>query len=152
MFKTKKLLFDRIFWAMELAKESERILKRFWFDRKTIQTPFMEISDESNTILSYIERTRTSFFEHRTNSNMFIYWWSNSNTLILASNDRTSNFKPNSAFTRFTKLLFGLIRTSLFRTSNELERVHLLVIELKRPIIGFERSNIEHCLTHHYKN
>ena len=29
-------------------------------------------SDVSNTILSNIDRTRTSFFEHRTNSNMFI--------------------------------------------------------------------------------
>ena len=30
-------------------------------------------SDGSNTILSNIDRTRTSFFEHRTNSNVFIY-------------------------------------------------------------------------------
>ena len=30
------------------------------------------ISDVSNTILSNIDRTRTSFFEHRSNSNMFI--------------------------------------------------------------------------------
>ena len=37
------------------------------------------------------------------------------------------------------------------RTSNELERVHLLVIELEHPIFGFERSNIEHCSTHHYQ-
>ena len=103
----------------------------------------MRISDGSNTILSNIERTRTSFFEHRTNSNVFIYWWSNSNTLFMASNDRTSNFEPNRAFTRFTKLLFELTRTSLFRTSNELERVHLLVIEPEHPIFGFEHSNIE---------
>ena len=47
----------------------------------------------SNTILSNIKRTRTSFFEHGTNSNVFIYWWSNSNTLILTLNDQTSNFK-----------------------------------------------------------
>ena len=32
----------------------------------------VESSDVSNTILSNIDRTRTSFFEHRTNSNMFI--------------------------------------------------------------------------------
>ena len=101
------------------------------------------ISDGSNTILSNIERTRTSFFEHRKNTNVFIYWWSNSNTLFLASNDRTSNFEPNRAFTRFTKSLFELTPTSLFRTSNELERVHLLVIKLKHSIFGFERSNIE---------
>ena len=48
-------------------------------------------SDEANTILSNIDRTRTSFFEHR----------------------------------------------------NELEHVHLLMIELEHPILGFERSNIE---------
>ena len=47
-------------------------------------------SDGSNTILSNIERTRTLFFEHRTNSNVFIYWWSNSNTLFLALNEPTS--------------------------------------------------------------
>ena len=101
------------------------------------------LSDGSNTILSNIERTWTSFFEHRTNSNVFIYWWSNSNTLFLASNDRTSNFEPNRALNRFTELLFKLTRTSLFWTSNELKRVHLLVIELEHPNFGFERSNIE---------
>ena len=76
-------------------------------------------------------------------SNMFIHWSSNSNTIFLASNDRTSNFEPKRASTRFTKLLFELSRTSLFRTSNELERVHLLVIELEHHIFGYERSNIE---------
>ena len=35
-------------------------------------TPLQIASDGSNTILSNIDRTRTSFFEHRTNSNMFI--------------------------------------------------------------------------------
>jgi len=74
---------------------------------------------------------------------MFICWWSNSNTLFLASNDRTSNFEPNTVFTTFTKLLIELTRTSFFRTSNELERFHLMIIELERPIFGFERSNIE---------
>ena len=96
-----------------------------------------------------IDRTRTSFFEHRTNWNMFICWWSNSNTLFLASNDQTSNFEPNTVFTTFTKLLIELTRTSFFRTSNELERVHLMVIELEHHIFAFECSNIEHCSTHH---
>ena len=50
-------------------------------------------SDVSNTILSIIKQTQTSFFEHRTNSNMFIYWRSNLNTLFLALNDHTSNFE-----------------------------------------------------------
>ena len=35
------------------------------------------VSDGSNTILSNIERTRTSFFEHRTDMNVFIIWESN---------------------------------------------------------------------------
>ena len=48
----------------------------------------------SNTISLNIERTRTSFFEHRTNSNVFIYWWLNSNTSILASNEQTLNIEP----------------------------------------------------------
>ena len=100
-------------------------------------------SDGSNTILSNIDRTRTSFFEHQTNSNVFICWWSNSNTLFLASNDRTSNFKPNIAFTTWTKSLIELTWTSFFRTSNKLKRVHLMVIERKHPIFGFERSNIK---------
>ena len=91
-------------------------------------------SDGSNTILSNVERSRTSFFEHRMNSN----------TLFLASNNQTSNFELDKAFTRFTKLLFELTRTSLFRKPKELERFHLLVIELEHPIFGFE-----HCLTNH---
>ena len=54
-----------------------------------------------------------------------------------------SNFKPNKAFTRSTKLLIELTRTSFFRTLNEFKCVHLLAIKLKHPIFGLERSNIE---------
>ena len=96
----------------------------------------MEISNGSITILSNIERTRTSFFEHWKNSNMFIYWWSN-------SNERTSNIEPNRAFTTFTKLLIELTRTSFFRTLNELEHVHLMGIKLEHPIFSFELLNID---------
>ena len=49
------------------------------------------ISDGLNTILLNNEKTRILFFKHRTNSNLFIYWWSNSNILFLALNKRTSN-------------------------------------------------------------
>ena len=56
---------------------------------KTLRDP----SDGTNIILSNIERTWTSSFQHWTNSNVFIYWWSNLNTLFLASNGRTSNFE-----------------------------------------------------------
>ena len=48
------------------------------------------------------------------NSNVFIYWWSDWNTQFLASKDQTSNFEPNMAFTRFTKLLIELTGTSFF--------------------------------------
>ena len=110
-------------------------------------------SDGSNTILSNIDRTRTSFFEHRTNSNVFIYWWSNSNTLFLASNERTSNIEPNRAFTKFTKLLIELTRTSCFEhrtnsnvfiywklNSNTLFLPSNDRIELSKTPIGWWRS------------
>ena len=84
---------------------------------KTFLILLMKISDGSNTILLNINRTRTSFFE--------------------------SNIEPNRAFTKFTKLIIELTRTSFFRTSNEFKRVHLLEIELGHPIFAFERSNIE---------
>ena len=50
-------------------------------------------SDGSNTILSNIEQTRASFFKHRTNLNVFIYWWLNSNThfWLQMIEHRTSN-------------------------------------------------------------
>ena len=34
-------------------------------------------------------------------------------------------------------------QTPFYRTSNKLERVQLLTIELEHPIFGFERTNIE---------
>ena len=51
--------------------------------------------------------------------------------------------EPNRAFTRFTNPLIELTWTSFFRTSNEIERVHLLVIELEPPTFGFKWSNFE---------
>ena len=51
---------------------------------------------------------------------MFIYGRLNSNSLFLASNDETSNFEPNRAFTRFTKLLIKQTQTSFYRKSNKL--------------------------------
>ena len=47
------------------------------------RTPFYQTSIEHEHHFSNIDRTRTSFFEHRTNSNMFINHKSNI--------DRTSN-------------------------------------------------------------
>ena len=45
-------------WQSQLTKKGKGVMPK--------------ISDVSNTILSNIDRTRTSFFEHLTNSNMFI--------------------------------------------------------------------------------
>ena len=80
----------------------------------------------------YLVIGRTPFFSNiqRTWTCSFIFWWLNWNTLFFALNNWTSNFKPNRAFTRFTKLLIELTRTSFFRTSIKLESVHILVIEL----------------------
>ena len=99
--------------------------------------------DGSNTILSNTKQSQTSFFEHRTNSNVFIYWWSNSNILVLASKEQTLNIELNKAFTRYIKLLIELTQRSFLRTSNEPKHVHLIVIKLEHAIFGFKRSNIE---------
>ena len=60
-----------------------------------------------------------------------------------------TNIEPNRAFTKFTRLLIELTRTSFFRTANKFEHVHLLVIELKHPIFAFEHrtSNIVRPIT-----
>ena len=73
------------------SSECQKLL--FWL--MMCRTPFYWTSNEH----------RTTSFEHRTNLNMFFYWWSNSNTLFLASNDLISSFEPDRAFTRFTKML-----------------------------------------------
>ena len=36
-----------------------------------------------------------------------------------------------------------IVSNIIFRSSNELKNLHLLVIELKHPILGFDLSNIE---------
>ena len=84
------------------------------------------------------------FIEHGTNSNVIFFLTSNELECVfkLASNERTSNNEPNRPFTRFSNLLMELTQTSFFRTSNQLERVHLSVIEHEHPIFGFEGSNI----------
>ena len=67
----------------------------------------------------YIERTQIcSSMGDRTRTHCFWH--------------QTSNFKPNKAFIRFTKLFIKLTRTSFFRTSNKLQRGYLLVIEHTR--------------------
>ena len=47
------------------------------------------------------------------------------------------------ARTRITKLFIEWSQTTYFGTSNGLERVHLLVIKLEHPIVGFEQLNIQ---------
>ena len=60
--------------------------------------------------------------------------WTNSNTQFMALNKQTLNIRPNWAFNRFTKSLIEQFRASFFGTSNRLQRVHLLVIELEHPV------------------
>ena len=92
--------------------------------------------------------TRTSFFEHLTNSNVFIYWWSNLNNWILASNEWTSNIEPLLYLLKYSSNRF---EHHLFWTSNSFEHVHLLVIYLEHPIFSFEQLNFKHSSTHHYE-
>ena len=100
-----------------------------------------EIQNGSNTILSNIERSRSSFFELRMYSNMFIYWWwSNSNTLFYCLG-KVEHWTLN--LLDLLNYSSNSIRRHFFWTSNELEHVLLLVIELEHPIFGFKRSNIE---------
>ena len=80
---------------------------------------FSTTSDGSNTILSNIKWTRTSFLEHRTNTNVVIYLWLNSNTWILASNKRTSNIKPKNP--SLDLLIHWTDSSIIFQTPNELE-------------------------------
>ena len=56
------------------------------------------------------------------------------------------------AFNRFPKLFIAQTQTSFFRTSNRLEHVHLLVIELEHPFLASNdrTSNFKHSSTHHY--
>ena len=102
------------------------------------QTPFYQTSNQLEDHFLNIEQTRTcSSIGDRTRTS---YHWL-----------RTSNFEAHRAFTRFTKLLIELTRKSFFRTSNELERVHLLIIELEHPILASNdlTLNFEHSSTHH---
>ena len=78
----------------------------------------------------------TSLSEHTKDSNLFIFWWSNSNNLFLASNERTWNILN----TRFAKLPTKQIGTSYFWTLDRLEHVQCLVMELKCPTFGIVQS------------
>ena len=150
-FSAKKIYGQFAIWSMMTWKQSSislwstrgpklmsmlrccRLLTENWLERMRLS-----YSDVSNTILSNFEQTQISFFKHRTNSIMFIYRWSDSNTLYLAPNEQTSKVEPNRVFTRFTNLPTEKTWTSYFWPSNTLECVFLLVIELKQPILGFE--------------
>ena len=46
--------------------------------------------------------------------------------------------QTQKAYTKFTELFIEQTRKSFFRTLNELECVHLLLIELEHPIFGLE--------------
>ena len=67
------------------------------------------------------------FFEHQTNSNMFIDCWSNSNTLFLASNNRTSNFEYCSTHHYFEgfEVTFSWVLKSLWQVVANKNHKHL---------------------------
>ena len=50
-------------------------------------------AEQAHILYQRLVMGRTSFFEHQMNSNVFIYWYSNSNTLSLVSNDRILKFE-----------------------------------------------------------
>ena len=56
--------------------------------------------------------------------------------------------EPKKAFTRFTRLLIEVTRTSYFGTSNEFEHVRLLYTLFLAS--NDLTSNFEHIVTHHY--
>ena len=90
------------------------------------------------------------FIEHRANLNIILQTLKELECVQLLvielkhpnSGFEQTNIKPDTAFTRFTKLLMEQTRTSFIRTSNRLECVHLLVIELENPILCFKWLNI----------
>ena len=76
-----KVLFSNTIlklWLQQKKKEKKkkkRKFKKFYPNlSRILQLSTKSNSDGSNTILSNIERTRTSFFEHRTDTNVFIIW------------------------------------------------------------------------------
>ena len=68
----------------------------FWL--RTIEHRTSNLLESSLHLLIYSSNwLKHHFFEHRTNLNVFILWQSNSNTLLLASNDQhqtSNNVRP----------------------------------------------------------
>ena len=82
-----------------------------------------------------IEQTRTSSpIGDRTRTP---YFW-------LQTNKHQSLNLKGLSLDRFTKILIELTWTSFFQTLNELEHVHLLMIELKHLNFGFKQMDIEY--------
>ena len=104
------------------------------------QTTFYWTSNKLEHHFWKIKRTRTSFLEHRTNSNTFIYWWSNSNNSILASKDQTSKIEHERPSLDLLNYPSNILEHDFFKHWTDL---NVLVIELKHPILGFEPSDIE---------
>ena len=77
------------------------------------------------------------------NSNVFVYWCLNINTLLLALIEQSSNIEHNKAFTSFTESVIAQTQTLFFQALNGLEWVCLWVAEHKHLIFGFEQSNIK---------
>ena len=114
----------------------------------------LEFSEGSNAILSNIEWTQTTFFVYRTYSNVFIYLWSNSNTLFLDLNKQTTNIEPSRTFSRFTKSLIELTLTSFFKHGMNSNLFIYWWLNWNTLFLASndQTSNFEYCSTHRYYN
>ena len=99
MFQHCVVTVDEI-WCIELylnslhvPQQTQKVSRKIFFIHLfCICTKEKYNNHCKNNNVKYMD---SHLFEHRTNSNVFIYWGSNSNTLFLASNKRTSNIEPN---------------------------------------------------------
>ena len=98
-------------------------------------------------LLQNINRSRTSFFENRTNLNVFIYWWSNSKTLFLAPNKQTSNIEPIQTCSSIgdrTRTPYFWLWTNRHRTLN--------LIGLSLDLLNYSSKWLEHYFFKRWMN
>ena len=124
-------------WELKTLIESESLVEHISFSNYLFAALLsIHISDGSNTVFSNIDRTRTSFFEHRTNLNVFMMIELEHMNFCFEQMDM--EHQTLKAFTKYTRKFTKQTETSSFRTLIGLKRVHLLLIELEHPILGFE--------------
>ena len=91
------------------------------------QTPFYRTSNELEDHFSNMEHVHVLMIEH----------------LNFGFEQTDIKLQTEKFFNRFSKSFLEQTPISFFRTSIELEHVHLLVMEFEHPIFGFEQSNIQ---------